>query len=199
MTAIFAEIHFGDFILLRFSLLLLTLITTCSVSAETACDVVPEGMTGRSVAGKALKWTGDFNRDKITDQMEIVSVAPAFKKSIDIVIANPWDRRAGEIASKGETVGFLITHGKNNGNCKRFFLVAQSYFSGPTWSAFLKGEDDSAPIELVKTGSSKFKQWKRDLPSLQGDAFELVSEAGIDILLYWSKGRYEVMWTNEEP
>lgn len=184
---------------LRIFLLCFIPIFTQSVFAETNCGQLPSGITGRSVSARPLKWLGDFDHDGVSDELEIVAIGQSFKKSSAVVIANPWDGNAGRIAKKGQSVALLITHGKNNGGCKRYLLVEQDYFATPIWVSFLEGHDVPSPLGIVKAGSPKFKTWKRDVPSLMGDSIELYTEAGIEILLYWTMGHYEVYWPEEEP
>lgn len=185
--------------MLRFCVVIALVLAICPVRAESLCDVAPEGVTTLSLAGKSLKWTGDFNRDQVADRAELVSVLPTFNPSAGIVLANLWEGKAGRIPKTGETVGLLVTHGERNGGCKRYVLVDQAYFETSIWTSFLEGHDVSSPIGLVKVGSQKFKKWKRDVPSLKGDGIELYTEAGIENLLYWTNGHYEVFWPDEEP
>ena len=37
------------------------------------------------------------------------------------------------------------------------------------------------------------------LPGLLGDAIELGTEAGIDILLYWTGKQWRIYWPPEDP
>lgn len=174
-------------------------IAVLSASTKADCDALPEGLTSRFIAGKSFDIVGDFNRDGIIDQLQIVAAESNFKKSSSMVIDNPWDGIAGRIDKKGQNVALLITHGGKKGDCKRYLLVDQDYFATTIWVSFLDGDDVGSPIGPVNLGSPKFKKWKREVPQLKGDGIELYTEAGIEILLYWTKGHYEVFWPDEEP
>lgn len=184
---------------LRIFVLCFVAIFTQSVLAEPNCRQLPNGITARSISAGVLKWQGDFDHDGVSDELEIVAIGQTFKKSSAVVIANPWDGKAERINKKGQSVALLITHGGKKGDCKRYLLVEQDYFATPIWISFLEGYDVPSPIGLVNVGSPKFREWKRDVPLLKGDGIELYTEAGIDILLYWTKGHYEVFWPDEEP
>lgn len=174
-------------------------ISVLSVSSKAECGSLPEGVTARLAAGKALEMSGDFNNDGVKDLLQIVAVESNFKKPSRVVIDNPWDQKPGRINKKGQSVALLISHGEKKGDCKRYLLVDQDYFATTIWVSFLDGDDVGSPIGPVNLGSPKFKKWKREVPQLKGDGIELYTEAGIEILLYWTKGHYEVFWPDEEP
>lgn len=184
---------------MRNFLLFWMILVACSPTQAGACGPGPAGVTVRVAAGKALSWTGDFNRDGAPDTLELVSLAPSFARPSEVTLANPWDREPAVVRPEGEPMALAVTHGAKEGACRRFLLVHHDFFASPLWSAFATGEAGASAVTLVTAGSREHADWKRQVRALRGDGVLLGTEAGIDILLYWKTDRYAIFWPEEEP
>lgn len=181
-------------------LTLLCLAATAFPFAASACDPWPAGVTVRKAAGKPLAYKADFNGDSVPDTLEIVSIAANTKLPPGTAVSNPWDSDPAKLGKKGAPTALAITHGTKDSNaCQRYLLVNDNYLGSPIWEAYFTGESKDAPLAIVTTSSRKHKTWKRSVRALKGDAAELGTEAGIDILLYWNGKGYKVFWPEEEP
>ena len=54
-------------------------------------------------------------------------------------------------------------------------------------------------METIARTDKRYREWKKQVPALKGDAIQLGTEAGIDILLYWNGKKWDLFWPKEEP
>jgi len=64
-----------------------------------------------------------------------------------------------------------------------YLLHDPDFFSQPIWIVLIEGKP---PVKVITKKNAQHGAWKKQAPGLQGDAIELGTEAGIDILLYWN-------------
>lgn len=137
--------------------------------------------------------TGDFNGDGIEDKLYLISLEKNTKISKGVKTLNPWSKKNSSPGSRSLALG--ISHGGNTAHTAfNFIIYDPDYFSTPIWR-----QTHTFPISLVKKNSKEYSTWKTSVPALPGDAIVLGTEAGIDILLYWSGITYVVFWPDEEP
>lgn len=53
-------------------------------------------------------------------------------------------------------------------------------------------------IRVISKRDPLYKAFKKECPAMKGEAIQLSTETGIDILLYWD-GRWRLFWPDEEP
>lgn len=149
----------------------------------TVCS--PETQTG----GKTYSgvYIADFDGDKIPDTLKLLKNLRKKDIAKEWVVCNPFGE---DTAAEVEPFSILVKLSKDN---KTRFLHDSAYFDTPGWAS------GDLPFEIIKKGDSKFRQWKKDVKSLNSAAIVLGTEAGIDILLYWNKNKFKVFWPNEEP
>jgi len=129
----------------------------------------------------------DFDGDGVADEFKITRDAAKSAKEAGIVVVNPW-----KISSSKPTkeLGFLIRLSRP---AKTFLLHDSEFLSTPMWK-----EQKAAAKTITKT-DRRYRDWKKQVPTLKGDAIQLGTEAGIDILLYWNGKEWELFWPDEEP
>lgn len=139
-------------------------------------------------AAVASAVTADFDGDGVADEYTITREAEKVAKQSGVKVENPWlEMRKSRKAPKG--LGLVIRLSR----ARQTFLVHDAeFFSSPMWT-----EGKSSP-RLITKADKKYKEWKEKVPDLRGDAIEIGTEAGIDILLYWD-GRWQLFWPDEEP
>ena len=77
-----------------------------------------------------------------------------------------------------------------------YLLHDPDFFSQPIWIVLIEGKP---PVKVITKKNAQYGAWKKQAPGLQGDAIELGTEAGIDILLYWNGKQWHIYWPPEEP
>lgn len=172
---------------------------TAALAGGPDCPPWPAGVSVRLVAGRPLAFTGDFNQDGLPDRLEFIAMAADAKLPPDIPIADPWEKRPAPLDPAGTPTALAISHGSAEGVCQRIVLAPSDFFRTPLWTSYLAGEPGPAPLTIIKAKSRKHREWQRSLRALTGDAVELGTEAGIDILLYRKKSGYVLFWPAEEP
>jgi hypothetical protein len=75
---------------------------------------------------------------------------------------------------------------------QKFLVHDAEFFRTPSWL------ESKPPLRVISKKDKRYAAWKKQVPALRGDAIELGTEAGIDILLYW-EGRWRLFWPDEEP
>jgi hypothetical protein len=177
-------------------------LTLMAGPAAADCGPWPAGVAVRTAAGKPLSFSVDFDRDGSADRLELVSLAAGTQLPPDIRVTDPWDKRPASLGRTGMPVALGISQGSRPGDsCRRFLLVNRDFFATPLWTAYLAGQTGTEPpaLSILTQGSPKHRQWQRKFRALAGDAAELATEAGIDILLYWQGKEYRIYWPPEEP
>ena len=180
----------------------LTLVASLGLSggAGADCDPWPPGVQPVARSGQALVLAGDFNGDGLEDRLEWVQVAAGTQLPQGLVVANPWDRQPARAGRAALPVAFAIRHGTATGGpCRRWLLAHPNLLASPLWRSYLAGEENTPPLSLVRSGSKEHQAWRRRVKTLRGDGIVMGSEAGIDLLLYWTGSAYGVFWPPEEP
>jgi hypothetical protein len=130
----------------------------------------------------------DFDGDGVADEFKITREAEKVAKESGIRVVNPWqEKRASKQSPKG--LGLVIRLSRQP---QTFLLHDADFFRTPIW------EEGDPPVRVITKKDRKYADWKKQVPVLRGDAIELGTEAGIDILLYWD-GRWRLFWPKEEP
>jgi hypothetical protein len=130
----------------------------------------------------------DFDGDGVADQYTVTRAAEKVAKEAGVKVADPWEKvLKSKKPPKG--LGLVITLSRTP---QKFLLHDAEFFDTPMWT-----EGKAAPRVITKK-DKQYKDWKKQVPALKGDAIELGTEAGIDILLYWD-GRWQLFWPDEEP
>ena len=134
------------------------------------------------VTAVAADFDGDGKADEFTTTREAAKVA----KESGVRVANPWK------TSKKTPAGFGLVVGLTK-SPQKFLVHDPEFFSSPMWK-------EGAPAVKVITKKDKaYAGWKKEVPALKGDAIQVGTEAGIDILLYWDGKSWELFWPKEEP
>ncbi len=130
----------------------------------------------------------DFDGDGVADEFATTRDAQKVAKESGVKLANPWEE---VLKSKKSPKGFGLVI-RLTRTPQKFLVHDAEFFDTPMWK-----EGTVAPRVITKK-DKKYKGWKKQVPALKGDAIELGTEAGIDILLYWD-GRWQLFWPDEEP
>ena len=77
-----------------------------------------------------------------------------------------------------------------------YLLHDPDFFSQPIW---IEGIEGKPPVKVITKKNAQYGAWKKQAPGLQGDAIELGTEAGIDILLYWNGKQWRIYSPPEDP
>lgn len=143
--------------------------------------------------------TGDFNGDSFNDLLVVVLVSKAnskFDLLPNVRIVNPWSA-ASETKLEGATLAFAIIHGTRagweDGSSSAYLVSDREFFSSPIWQD---------PQQEHLLGINKRGRDRRTpvVPAeAKGDAISVVTEAGIDLQLYWDGKTYKLFTPSEEP
>ena len=128
----------------------------------------------------------DFDGDGVADEYATTRDAQTVAKESGVKVANPW--KTSKKVPKG--FGLVI---KLSRAPQKFLVHDAEFFDTPMWT-----ESKAKPRVVTKT-DKQYKGWKKQVPALKGDAIEIGTEAGIDILLYWDGKAWELFWPDEEP
>ena len=138
--------------------------------------------------GVATAPAADFDGDGVADQFTTTRDAGKAARDPKMRLADPWqERRPANQSPKGFGLIVGLSH-----TPQTFLLFDAEFFKTPSWT------DGKPPVRVVTKKDKSYAGWKKQVPSLKGDAIELGTEAGIDILLYWD-GRWRLFWPKEEP
>lgn len=135
----------------------------------------------------------DLDGDGRADRVELVRVARGVQGAAVAgapSVANPWDRdaQAQPLPLSPVALALRITNSA----------------SGHVWllhGAYLESilDMDAAPVTPLRRTTREWRAFRHDCPELRHDVLQMPTQAGIDIALYWSAGRYRVCWPNEVP
>jgi hypothetical protein len=130
----------------------------------------------------------DFDGDGVVDEYTTTRDAEKVAKESRVKVANPWqEKRASKKSPRGFGLVIRLTRTPQN-----FLVHDAEFFDTPSW------KEGKPPVRVVTKKDKGYAAWKKQVPALKGDAIELGTEAGIDILLYWD-GRWRLFWPDEEP
>lgn len=139
--------------------------------------------------GAAGGRAADFDGDGVADEFTITRDAAKAAKEPAVHLVNPWEE---VIRSKQppKGLGLIVRLSR----APRNYLVHNpEFFSSPMW---LEGKP---AVEVITKQDRRYRAWKKEVPALKGDAIQLGTEAGIDILLYWDGKQWRLFWPDEEP
>src|SRR4051812_44722041 len=147
------------------------------------------GRNGLAVAifllGTAIARAADLDGDGVADQLKVTREAEKVARESGVRLANPW--KTSKKAPAGFGLVIQLTRAP-----QKFLVHDPEFFDTPMWK-----EGKEAPRVITKKDKA-YAGWKKQVPALRGDAIQLGTEAGIDILLYWD-GRWRLFWPKEEP
>lgn len=130
----------------------------------------------------------DFDGDGVPDEFKVTREAEKVAKEPGVRLVNPWQER-GAKAKSPKGVGLVVRLTRTP---QKFLVHDAEFFRTPSWT---QGEP---PLRVISKKDKQYAEWKKQVPALRGDAIELGTEAGIDILLYWD-GRWRLFSPDEEP
>jgi hypothetical protein len=130
----------------------------------------------------------DFDGDGVADEYTITREAEKVAKESGVKVANPWsDVLPTKKSPKGFGLVIRLTR-----TPQKFLVHNAEFFDASFWA------EAKPPARVITKKEKQYREWKKQVPALRGDAIELGTEAGIDILLYWD-GRWRLFWPDEEP
>ena len=133
----------------------------------------------------------DFDGDGVADEFTITRDSAQAAKAAGLRLANPWeDTSAGKKPAKG--LGFTVRLSREP---QTYLLNDADFFDGLMW---LEGKPEEC-MTIITRKDRRYRDWKKQVPALKADALQLCTEAGIDILLYWTGKRWRLFWPDEEP
>jgi hypothetical protein len=130
----------------------------------------------------------DFDGDGVADEFTVTRDAAKAAKEAGVVVVNPWKKNDSSKQPKG--LGFIVHLSRA---AKSYLIHDPEFLSTPAW------KEQKPPVETIVKTDPRYRAWKKQVPALQGDAIQLGTEAGIDILLYWNGKQWRLFWPNEEP
>lgn len=131
----------------------------------------------------------DFDGDGVADEFTLTREAGKVVSDSAVRLVNPWDKaKASKKPVKG--LGFIVRLSRTP---QTYLLHDSDFFYTPIW------KEGKPPVEVITRQDRRYREWKKQVPSLQADALQLGTEAGIDILLYWNGKRWQLFWPDEEP
>ena len=138
-----------------------------------------------TAAGKAA----DFDGDGVADEFTITRDAARAAKEAGVLLVNPW-QEVIRSRKPPKGLGLIVRLSRTP---QSYLVHDAEFFSSPMW---LEGKP---PVEVITKQDRRYRAWKKEVPALKGDAIQLGTEAGIDILLYWKGKRWALFWPDEEP
>jgi hypothetical protein len=139
------------------------------------------------VAAKCL--AADFDGDGVADEFKVTREAEKVTKDAGVRVVNPWQEKKSSVKSSPKGLALIIRLTRQP---QTFLLHDADFFRTPIW------KEAKPPLNVITKKDKGYAAWKKLVPALRGDAIELGTEAGIDILLYWD-GRWRLFWPKEEP
>jgi hypothetical protein len=141
-----------------------------------------------SLLTAATAMAADFDGDGVADECTPTRDAAKVAKESGVKLANPWQKTLKSKKSP-KSFGLVIRLTRTP---QKFLLHDAEFFDTPSWIG------SKPPFRVVTKKDKQYSEWKKQVPALKGDAIELGTEAGIDILLYWDR-RWQLFWPDEEP
>ena len=131
----------------------------------------------------------DFDGDGVADEFTITRESAKVAGKPDVRLVNPWEK-TGRSEQPPKGLGFIVRLSRAP---QTYLLHDPGFFNAPIWM------EGKPPAEVITRSDRRYRAWKKQVPGLQGDAIQLGTEAGIDILLYWNGKQWRVFWPKEEP
>ena len=146
-------------------------------SAITTCLVFATGLLA-----------ADFDGDGVADEFKITRDAAKAATEAGMVVVDPWKQTSSSKSPNG--LGFVVRLSRA---AKSYLLHDSEFLSTPAW------KEQKPPVDMIARTDLRYRDWKKQVPALKGDAIQLGTEAGIDILLYWDGKQWRLFWPAEEP
>ncbi len=128
----------------------------------------------------------DFDGDSVADEFKITHDAAKAAQEPGVLAVNPWK----QTAKPSRDLGFIV---RLSSTAKTYLLHDHEFLSTPAW------KEQKPPVETIAKTDKRYRDWKKQVPALKGDAIQLGTEAGIDILLFWNGKQWRLFWPKEEP
>ncbi|HKP92271.1 MAG TPA: hypothetical protein VJS88_00105 [Chthoniobacterales bacterium] len=138
--------------------------------------------------GAVSSTTADFDGDGVADEFDVTREAEKVASGAGVRAVNLWQSR-GSARQPPQGLGLVV---RLTAAPQTFLFYDADFFSTPIWV------NGKPPARVVSKNDPGYSAWKKRVGTLRGDAIQLGTEAGIDILLYWD-GRWRLFWPNEEP
>jgi hypothetical protein len=138
--------------------------------------------------GAGVAIAADFDGDGVADEFKVTREADKVAKNSATRVINPWHEKQSP-AQTAKGLGLVIRLSRTP---QTFLLHDAEFFKTPIW------KEAKPPVRVITKKDKDYAAWKKQVPALRGDAIELGTEAGIDILLYWD-GKWRLFWPEEEP
>jgi len=135
----------------------------------------------------------DFDGDGVADEFTIIRDATKEAGSSGIQLVNPFWQKPPVSKEKPKGLGLRIRLSRAS---QTYLLHDPDFFRQPIWIVWIEGKP---PVKVITKKNAQYRAWKKQAPGLQGDAIELGTEAGIDILLYGNGKQWRIYWPPEEP
>jgi hypothetical protein len=133
--------------------------------------------------------SADFDGDGVADDFAVVRDSAKEARVKGIRVVNPLEIQSpAKQAPKGLGLRIRLSRASQT-----YLVHDREFFSSPMWV------EAKPAVKVVTRKDSQYKEWKKQVPDLKGDAVELGTEAGIEILLYWTGKEWSVYWPQEEP
>lgn len=145
------------------------------------------GLIAIWILATSTAMAADFDGDGVADEFTVTHEADKVAKEAGVKVANPWPRKSSKKPAKG--VGLVIRLSRP---AQKFLVHDPEFFGTPMWA------EKKLAIRVISKSDPLYKMWKIAAPAMRGEAIQLGTEAGIDILLYWD-GRWRLFWPDEEP
>ena len=139
--------------------------------------------------GAAHGKAADFDGDGVADEFTITRDAAKAARDPNVRLANPWEEIL-RTKQPPKGLGLIVRLSRVSRN---YLVHDPEFFSSPMW---LEGKP---AVEVITKQDRRYRIWKKEVPALKGDAIQLGTEAGIDILLYWDGKTWCLCWPDEEP
>jgi hypothetical protein len=147
------------------------------------------GLIAVCLLAASTAMAADFDGDGVADEYTVTRDAEKVAKESGVKLANPWQKTLkSNKAPRGLGLVIRLTR-----TPQKFLVHDAEFFSSPMWT------EGKASPHLITKKDKQYKAWKKQVPALKGDAIEVGTEAGIDILLYWDGKAWELFWPDEEP
>ena len=152
------------------------------------------GTTALCLAFATSVLAADFDGDGIADEFIVTRDAAKASKEAGIVLVNPWKKKNSSLNTQPSTLngtlGFIVRLSRG---AKRYRLCDPEFLGSPAW------KEQKPPVETITRTDKRYREWKKEVPALKGDAIQLGTEAGIDILLYWDGKQWRLFWPKRSP
>jgi hypothetical protein len=133
--------------------------------------------------------SADFDGDGMADDFTTIRNAAKGARAEGIRVVNPWQERSTS-RETSKAPGLRIRLSRTS---QTYLLQDRDFFSTPMWA------ERKLALKVITRNEAQYKVWKKRVPGLLGDAIELGTEAGIDILLYWTGKQWRIYWPPEDP